>query len=55
MTEQGEAALPGTADLHLGLSLLYREQGKADEANRHLRRCEALGKTSRIARVAPML
>lgn len=48
LTGQGKVALPGTADLHLGLSLLYREQGKAEDANQHLMRCEALGKQAAL-------
>lgn len=48
VTGPGKVALPGTADLHLGLSLLYREQGKADDANQHLMRCEALGKQAAL-------
>src|SRR5690606_33721507 len=39
-----DPALPGIADLHLGLSKLYREQGKEELARQHLLKCEALGK-----------
>lgn len=44
----GEPALPGTADLHLGLSKVYREQGKEDAARQHLLKCEALGKQAAL-------
>ena len=47
-TTLGEPALPGTADLHLGLSKLYREQGKVDAAREHLLKCEALGKQAAL-------
>ncbi|MCC9077601.1 LuxR C-terminal-related transcriptional regulator [Litorilinea aerophila] len=40
--ELGEA-VPGTADIHLGLSQIYREQGKLDAARQEMERCEALG------------
>ena len=40
---QGEPLLSGTADLYLGLSELYREQGDADAAIWHLRHSEELG------------
>ena len=47
-TTQGEPVLPGTTDLHLGLSKLYHEQGNEDAANQHLQRCEALGKQAAL-------
>ncbi|MEM9009229.1 MAG: LuxR C-terminal-related transcriptional regulator [Cyanobacteria bacterium P01_F01_bin.86] len=47
-TAQGEPVLPGTTDLHLGLSKLYHEQGNEDAANQHLQRCEALGKQAAL-------
>jgi LuxR family maltose regulon positive regulatory protein len=44
VTAKGEPAIRGTADLHLGLSELYREQGNLDAADKHLLQSEALGK-----------
>jgi LuxR family transcriptional regulator, maltose regulon positive regulatory protein len=41
--EQGEPLLRGTADLYVGLSELYREQGDLESARAHLRRGEELG------------
>lgn len=41
---EGEPAVQGTADLHLGLSDLYREQGNLAAAAEHWRRSDALGK-----------
>jgi LuxR family maltose regulon positive regulatory protein len=41
--EQGEPLLRGTADLYVGLSELYREQGDLEAAREHLRRSEELG------------
>jgi LuxR family maltose regulon positive regulatory protein len=40
---QGEPLLRGTADLYLGLSELYLEQGDLEAATRHLLRSEELG------------
>ena len=40
---QGEAVLQGTADLYLGLSELYHEQGEQESARQHLAKSEALG------------
>ena len=40
---QGEPLLRGTADLYLGLSELYREQGDLEAAIQHLLRSEELG------------
>ena len=42
-TEQGEPVLQGTADLYLGLSELYREQGDLKAARQHLLRSKELG------------
>lgn len=39
----GDPRLLGAADLHLGLSALYHEQGKRDAAAEHLRQSEDLG------------
>ncbi|MEL6355126.1 MAG: helix-turn-helix transcriptional regulator, partial [Cyanobacteria bacterium J06627_28] len=47
-TAQGEPVLAGIAELHLGLSKLYHEQGKEEAANQHLQRCEALGKQAAL-------
>ncbi|MGD1941145.1 MAG: tetratricopeptide repeat protein, partial [Leptolyngbyaceae cyanobacterium] len=47
-TAQGEPALPGTTELHLGLSQLYHEQGKEEAAKQHLQTCEALGKRAAL-------
>ena len=47
-TAQGEPVLPGTTDLHLGLSKLYHEQGKEEAAKQHLQKCEALGKQAAL-------
>ncbi|HEU5101741.1 MAG TPA: LuxR C-terminal-related transcriptional regulator [Roseiflexaceae bacterium] len=40
---QGEPFLRGTADLYLGLSELYREQGDLEAATQHLLKSEELG------------
>ena len=40
---QGEPVLQGTADLYVGLSGLYREQGDLDAAKQSLLKSEALG------------
>ncbi|MEZ4711263.1 MAG: LuxR C-terminal-related transcriptional regulator [Caldilineaceae bacterium] len=42
-TKRGDPKLLGTADLHLGLSELYREQGHLTAAEEHLRQSEELG------------
>ena len=42
-TAQGESILQGTADLYLGLSELYHEQGDYENAKQHLHKSEALG------------
>ncbi|MEM7346912.1 MAG: tetratricopeptide repeat protein [Chloroflexota bacterium] len=41
--KEGDPTLPGTADLHLGLSELYREQNKLDAAQKHLLKSQELG------------
>jgi LuxR family maltose regulon positive regulatory protein len=48
VTAQGEPVLQGTADLHLGLSEVYREQGNVEAARQHLLRSEELGKQAAI-------
>ena len=42
-TEQGEAAVRGAADMHVGMSRLYRERNDLDAAVRHLQRSRELG------------
>ena len=44
VTTEGKPVIQGTADLHLGLSELYAEQGKLAAAAKHLLKSEALGK-----------
>lgn len=39
----GEPAPPGTADIHLGLSKIYREQGLLDAAQEEMQKSETLG------------
>ncbi len=46
---QGEPLLRGTADLYLGLSELFLEQGDADAALRNLLHSEALGERAGLA------
>ena len=43
LDKKGMVELPGTAELHLVLSLLYREQGDLESARLHLKKGEALG------------
>ncbi|MCP4541373.1 MAG: tetratricopeptide repeat protein [Chloroflexi bacterium] len=43
VAEQGEPALPGTAELYLGLSELHREQGDMEAARQYLLKSEELG------------
>ncbi|MGE3596593.1 MAG: LuxR C-terminal-related transcriptional regulator, partial [Dehalococcoidia bacterium] len=45
-TEQGNAAPRGTADMHVGLSEIYREQGDLEAATRHLIQSNELGTTA---------
>ena len=45
---QGEPVLPGTADLYVGMSDLYREWGDMDAATQHLRQGEKLGERARL-------
>ncbi|ASC73697.1 hypothetical protein XM38_046690 [Halomicronema hongdechloris C2206] len=47
-TAQGEPVLPGTTDLHLGLSQLYHEQGNEEAAKQHLQKCETLDKRAAL-------
>ena len=47
--QEGEPLLRGTADLYLGLSELYREQGDRDAAIQHLLRSEELGEQAGLA------
>ena len=46
--ELGEHVPPGTAELHVGLSELHREQGDLEAATQHLLRGEALGKQASL-------
>ncbi len=46
---QGEPLLRGTADLYLGLSELYREQGDQENALQNLQHSEALGEQAALA------
>ena len=46
--EQGEPLLQETADLYLGLSELFREQGDQEAAKQHLLRCEELDDPSEV-------
>lgn len=45
---QGEPAPPGTADIHLGLSEIYREQGNPDAARQQMARSEELGEKAAL-------
>jgi LuxR family maltose regulon positive regulatory protein len=45
---QGDPVIRGTADLYLGLSELYREQGDQDAAIQNLRHSEALGEQAAL-------
>jgi LuxR family maltose regulon positive regulatory protein len=42
-TGQGESVLRGAADMHIGLSALYRERNDLDAATQHLLRSQELG------------
>ena len=46
---QGEPAIPGTADLYLGLSKLYRERGDVEAAEQNLTKSVALGERAALA------
>jgi LuxR family transcriptional regulator, maltose regulon positive regulatory protein len=46
--DQGEPLLQGTADLYLGLSELYREQGDLEAATKYLLRSEELGEQAAL-------
>lgn len=46
---QGDPPIPGTADLYLGLSKLYRERGDVDAARQNLSKSEALGEQAALA------
>lgn len=46
---QGEPAPPGTADIHLGLSEIYREQGSLDAARQQMARSEELGEKAALS------
>jgi len=46
---QGEPAIPGTADIYLGLSKLYRERGDEQAARQSLSKSEALGEQAALA------
>ena len=46
---QGEPAIPGTADLYLGLSKLYRERGDVEAAGQNLTKSVALGERAALA------
>lgn len=48
VSESGEPILQGTANLHLGLSELYRERGNDEAAHQHLRKGEALGQQAAL-------
>ncbi len=44
----GEPAPPGTADIHLGLSKIYREQGLLEAAEEEMQKNEALGEKAAL-------
>ncbi|MCB0194159.1 MAG: tetratricopeptide repeat protein [Anaerolineae bacterium] len=46
--EQNDVAIPGTADLYLGLGDLYRERGDLAEAEAYLAKSEALGEPAAL-------
>ena len=50
--EHGDAAILGVADLHLGLSDLYRERNDLEAARRHLQRSEELGRIAALPQTA---
>jgi LuxR family transcriptional regulator, maltose regulon positive regulatory protein len=45
---QGRAAPRGTADLHVGISEIYREQDELDTATEHLERSKELGESAAL-------
>ncbi|MCP4139301.1 MAG: winged helix-turn-helix transcriptional regulator [Chloroflexi bacterium] len=47
--EQGEPAIPGTADIYLGLSKLFYEQGDVETTKENLSKSEALGEQAALA------
>ena len=47
---QGKSVLWGTADLHTGLSDLFREQNDLEAATEHLLRSKELGEQSALPR-----
>ena len=46
---QGDPAIPGTADLYLGLAGLHHERGNVEEAQQNLSKSEALGEEAALA------
>jgi LuxR family maltose regulon positive regulatory protein len=48
VADRGGQAVPGVADLHLGLSALYCERGDLDRARQHLQQGENLGKQAAL-------
>ena len=48
VSAQGEPIIQGTANLHLGLSELYHEQGNVEAAQKHLLRAEELGERAAL-------
>jgi len=48
VTAPGQPSIPGTAELYLGLSELYREQDDVETAARHRQKSEALGKRAAL-------
>jgi LuxR family transcriptional regulator, maltose regulon positive regulatory protein len=48
VAQQGESLVRGTADLYLGLSGLYLEQGDEEAARQHLLRSEELGEQAAL-------
>jgi len=47
-TAQGEPVLPGTAELHIGLSALNHERGNVEAARQHLLKSEELGQRAAL-------